>query len=111
MIIFVCKECLGNHDFEHLTISAICNQNCDVCGKLVNVRTEEYFYLRNSAFERLKSKEKSQSHHSTKQGRLEAYTQITAFVEWVASLSKTEYAAHQQLVAVIEKAQKIIGKT
>lgn len=35
-------------------------------------------------------------------------TQISAFVNWVASLSKTEYAAHQQLVAVINQAQKLL---
>jgi hypothetical protein len=35
-------------------------------------------------------------------------TQIYAFVSWVASLSKTEYAAHEQLIAVIDKAQKLL---
>ena len=44
----------------------------------------------------------------TTQGRLEDSTQIFAFVRWVASLSKTEYAAHEQLVCVIEKAQKLL---
>ncbi len=34
--------------------------------------------------------------------------QISAFVNWVASLSKTEYAAHEQLIAVIDKAQKLL---
>ena len=43
----------------------------------------------------------------TQQGRFEDPTQISAFVGWVASLSKTEYAAHQQLVAVINQAQKL----
>ena len=38
----------------------------------------------------------------------EDFAQISAFVEWVASLSKTEYAAHEQLVCVIEKAQKLL---
>lgn len=35
-------------------------------------------------------------------------SEISAFVSWVASLSKTEYAAHEQLVAVIDKAQKLL---
>lgn len=38
----------------------------------------------------------------------EDYAQISAFVEWVASLSKIEYAAHEQLIAVINAAQKLL---
>ena len=35
-------------------------------------------------------------------------SEISAFVNWVASLSKTEYAAHEQLVFVINAAQKLL---
>ena len=36
--------------------------------------------------------------------------QISAFVEMVAGLSKTEYAAHEQLVSIINQAQKLLQK-
>lgn len=47
--------------------------------------------------------------HTTQAKAAEALPdgEIVAFVKWVASLSKIEYAAHRQLVDVIERAQQL----
>ena len=84
------------------------SETCDVCpGRFICPLDHHRGDKRCLNFyEALEEKFNSALRQPTKQGS--EPSEISAFVNWVASLSKIEYAAHEQLIAVIVKAQKLL---